>query len=55
MFDNMFDNLNNIKITLLRKFQCSLDSLARGPLGPRASGSKLYKTEGLFGQSGRAA
>ena len=27
----------------------------RGPLGPRASGSKLYKTDGLFGQSGRTS
>ena len=39
--------------------KCSLDPLAWGPLGPRASGSKLYKnfikTEGLFGQSGRTA
>ena len=33
----------------------SLDPLAWRPLGPMASGSKLYKTEGLFGQSERMA
>ena len=32
----------------------SLDPLAWAPLGPRASGSKLYKNR-LFGQSGRTA
>ena len=52
IFSGFQQQLNSVLIYS----KCSLDPLAQGPLGTRASGSKLIlyiKTEGLFGHRDR--
>ena len=42
------ENCIYLSCILHRYSLCSLDPLARGPLGPRTGGSKLYKNQGLI-------